>query len=166
MREPTTSPAYGSHLPVLMHLVPKTKGPIVELGCGFYSTVYLHWACHPTRRRLVTIETDPTWFAFAKAFEKPWHEVWCLEDWDAADLSCAWSIALVDHAPAERRWKDLVRLAHAEYVVAHDAENDKAGLYQYHRAYHAYKHRTKYSDVQAAYTAIFSNVHDVRSLVL
>ena len=35
----------GTHLPVLMDIVSKTDGPILEIGTGVFSTPYLHWAC-------------------------------------------------------------------------------------------------------------------------
>ena len=36
---------WGSHLPVLIHLMNHTTGDVLELGTGLYSTPYLHHAC-------------------------------------------------------------------------------------------------------------------------
>jgi hypothetical protein len=161
-----TTPSRGSHLPVLMKLLAETTGPVLEMGCRMYSTPYLHWACFATQRPLVTIEGSPEWWAWAKQYESPWHQVICAENWDQVDLSRAWSIAFVDHSPNERRWQDILRLTHAEYVVAHDAENSQGGKYQYARVHGAFRYRTKYTQAPGPFTAIFSNVHDVRGLVI
>lgn len=157
---------YGSHLPVLMRLLEYTTGPVAELGCGMHSTPFLHWACKG-KRPLVTFESDPVWVPFAREFEREGHAVVAVSDWDAVDLSRHWSVALVDHVPNERRWKELIALAHAEYVVAHDAENSAERKYHYSRAHRTFKYRTKVvTDGGCPYTSVLSNLHDVRGLVV
>jgi hypothetical protein len=160
-----TGPNRGSHLPVLIELFSKTTGSILELGCGMYSTPYLHWACHSTRRRLVTFESDPQWFPFLKQFESEFHLIYCIDDWDTIDISEPWSIAFVDHSPNQHRWKEIVKLQHADFVVAHDAENSANHKYGYSRIHKLFLYRYKYTDTfNAPFTAVFSNVYDVRKL--
>lgn len=157
----------GSHLPVLAHLLAITTGPVLELGCGMYSTPFLHWLCHPRRRRLVTVESAPDYYAYARRFETAHHEVWCVTDWDTVDLSGPWSVAFVDHSPSEKRWQSVLRLASvSDYVAAHDAENSQAHKYQYARAHGAYRWRWKYTDTTGPFTAVFSNQHDLRGLTI
>ena len=80
-------PNRGSHLPVLIKLVHMTDGPIIELGCGMYSTPFLHWACRPHGRLLTTYENNPEWFRFVKQFERDdYHKVVLVDNWDDIEL--------------------------------------------------------------------------------
>ena len=152
--------ARGSYMPVLSRIVQVTTGPILELGMGFCSTPYLHWACYPTLRRLVSYENSPEYYPFGKAWEEDtFHDVHCITDWDAIDLSPPWSIAFVDHHPQQRRHIDVQRLLHADYVVCHDSEgrNDKA--YQYTKVAPLFKYQWKYLGAFPQ-TTVFSNKFD------
>jgi len=164
MRNYKNLPHRGSHLPVLMKLVPMTSGPILELGCGVYSTIYLHWACYPTKRRLVTYEDNPEFYRFAKQFSSDYHKVHCIKNWDEVDPKEQWGIAFVDHGKNIRRWMDISRLTHADYVVAHDAENSSNHVYRYTKIHNLFKYRYKYNKAHP-YTAIFSNKHDLSELL-
>ena len=161
MRPMKLSIMRGDHLPVLMKLVSLTDGPILELGCGMYSTSYLHWECYRSKRRLVTYEHNPDYFKFLRQCETENHEVHCIDDWDSIDLSEQWSIAFVDHAPAYRRQHEIAKLTHADYVVAHDTENSQARKYGYHRILKLFKYRYKFDDFNP-HTTVFSNRFDVR----
>jgi hypothetical protein len=147
-------------MPVLMKIVSETKGPIFELGCGYVSTPYLHWACFATKRKLVSFESDPGWHHFASKFACDFHKVHLVEDWDKIDLSGECCVAFVDHAPNTRRRHDVPRLAHAEYVVIHDTENKEQRKYQFGRAIARYKYRYKYGGANPS-TSVVSNFHDV-----
>ena len=155
-----TNPSRGSHLPVLMKLVHDTPGAILEMGCGIYSTIFLHWACYPTKRRLVTYESKPEWFRFLSQFGNDFHEVHLVENWDSICLSEPWSVAFIDHAPDERRYLDIKKLLHADYVVAHDAENRRDKKYRYSSIYPLFKYRHKYSGAFPP-TLILSNRVDL-----
>jgi len=152
----------GSHLPILMKLFPITTGSILELGCGMYSTSYLHWACYGSKRRLLTCEHNHDYFKFLRECENDYHEIRYVDDWDSVDLSEPWSIAFVDHAPSGRREHEIRRLAHADYVVAHDTQNREVRKYGYHRIFGLFKYRHKFNEVMPN-TSIFSNKHDVRN---
>lgn len=161
------APYRGSHLPVLMKVVAETSGPILELGCGLYSTTPLHWACWVPRRRLVTYENNPRFFEFLKRYETDFHEVRCIDDWDAVDLSEPWCVAFVDHEPGpgeprQRRWKEVRRLRHAEYVVAHDTEGRNDRKYGYSKVHGLFRYRFEYRGAYP-HTTVFSNTHDVRN---
>jgi len=160
-----SKPDRGSHLPVLMKLFSLTSGSIIELGCGMYSTTYLHWACYPIKRRLVTCESKEDWIGFARQFETDFHEIRFVPSWDLLDLNEEWSIAFVDHAPDERRIDEIMRLTHAEYVVAHDADNRREYKYNYRRARPLFRFRTTYAGARPN-TAIFSNKHDLSGFTI
>lgn len=160
MRELKNIPRRGSHLPVLMKLVPLTTGPILELGCGVFSTIYLHWACYAAKRRLITYEDNPAFYRFIQRYANDYHEIRCIKDWAELDPAENWSVAFVDHGQEARRYLDIARLTHAEYVVAHDAENGNAHKYHYERIYKLFKSRYKYGGA-SPHTAVFSNTHDL-----
>lgn len=164
MRALRNIPRRGSHLPVLMTLVQQTTGPILELGAGVYSTTYLHWACYHTKRRLVTYEDNPQFHSWTRQFASDYHEVRCIRSWDELDPSGPWAIAFVDHGQEGHRYRDIARLTHAEYVVAHDAENGNNHRYHYHRIYRLFRSRFKYG-LASPHTAVFSNLHDVSALM-
>jgi predicted O-methyltransferase YrrM len=151
----------GSYLPVLATLVSMTQGPILELGVGFCSTPYLHWACYPTKRRLVSYENNPEYYDFAESWKDDFHEIHCIKDWAAIDISEPWSIAFVDHSPGPRRPEEMKRLTHADYVIAHDTENSNNHRYHFSTIFHLFKYRWKYNGAYP-YTSIFSNRFDVR----
>ena len=163
-----TKPNRGSHLPVLMKLFNMTSGPILELGSGMYSTPYLHWACYPSKRRLVTYEDNPEWIKFAEQFITDYHSVKFVTDWDALDLNEPFTIALVDHDSVIRRYRsqEAARLQHVDYVVCHDAENKSNSKYHYFSIYHLFKYRWKYTNGGLPYTAVFSNKHDLKEFYL
>lgn len=155
-------PNRGSHLPVLIKLVSMTDGPILELGCGLYSTTFLHWACRGAKRRLVTYEHNPDFYEFLKEYGNDYHEVHCITDWDAIDISERWSIAFIDHEPGPRRYIEAKLLTHSDYVICHDTNNAYNHKYNYFKMYHKFKYRYKYTG-DHPHTTIFSNYHDVRN---
>lgn len=155
----------GSYLPVLMSLVRKTDGPILELGVGFCSTPFLHWQCYPSRRRLVSYENNPDYFSFARSWEDSFHEIHCLEDMDEADFHEPWTIVFVDHCPAARRSQDIMRLLHADYIVAHDTEQRNRRKYRFSSIYPHFKYKWDYTEAYPN-TTILSNKHDISGFVL
>ncbi len=162
-------PNRGSHLPVLMKAVQETNGPILELGCGLYSTNPLHWACWVPKRKLVTYENNPRYYEFLKTYETDFHEVYCIDAWDDIDLSVFWSVAFIDHEPSpgeprDRRWREIKRLQHAEYVVVHDAEGRNDHRYGLSKISPLFKYKFTYSGA-FPHTAVFSNVHDVTNFL-
>lgn len=160
-------PERGSHLPLLMYAISQTTGAVVELGCGMYSTPYLHWACWPRRRKLVTIENNPDFYDYAKQFESANHEIRCVDNWADVDLGGPWDVAFVDHQPAERRGIELIRLSLvSQYVVAHDTENKSDKKYHYRKAHPYFKYRFKYTDTKGTFASIYSNYHNISKLVI
>ena len=153
----------GSYMPVLMRIMGMTTGPVFELGCGYVSTPYLHWSCFLPKRKLVTFETDPMWFALAKRFSTDFHKAVFVGDWDKVDLSGECEVALVDHAPNERRKHDVPRLAHAHYVVIHDAGDRRSKRkYELDEAISQYKYQYLYKCTYGPWTTLVSNLHDLK----
>lgn len=155
----------GSHLPVLIKLVEMTDGPILELGTGFCSTPFLHWACYP-RRKLVSYENNPEYFDFARSFRKDFHHVYCVDDYDDVDLeSHRYNIAFLDHSPGSRRGKDILRLKNADYIVIHDSENSNARAYGLTQVFNKFRYRYKYNDAYP-FTSVWSNRFDLGDFIV
>jgi hypothetical protein len=155
----------GSHLPALIKVVGMTTGPILELGCGYNSTPFLHWACYPTKRTILTCENNADYFEFATGYTTDFHAVRCVTDWDAVDLSGPWSVAFVDHSPEPRRAVDVARLLHAEYVVVHDTDNRNEQKTHWSLGTRLFKWHYKYVGARP-HTSILSNVHDLREFTI
>jgi predicted O-methyltransferase YrrM len=148
---------YGSHLPLLIKVIESTKGGVIELGSGFYSTMMLHWMCR--KRTLLTCESSAEYYRFMLPFSSENHMVKLINDWEKCDdISLPWSVAFVDLSPAKYRGIILPKLTHVDYVVVHDTEKkyyDKYGysddimsMYQYQLNSRRYN------------TSILSNKHD------
>ena len=157
-------PFRGSHLPVLMKIVQNTDGPILELGCGTYSTQYLHWICFAAKRRLVTYENNPQYYEYLRQFATDYHEIRCVPDWPSIDVSEPWTVALVDGDPGPRRIL-VEKLFHAEYVVCHDTEGRASRKHEYAQVFPRFKYQFEYK-VTNPHTTLLSNVHDIRKFRL
>lgn len=152
---------YGSHLPVLTKIVEITDGPILELGIGLYSTPFLHYACLPTKRKLISYESDPGWIRYFRDCRADFHEVNQIEDWDKLDVSGRWDIAFIDHHPGHRRAIEAGRLAKlAKYVILHDSEPQNDKNVQYSTIYPLFKYRFDYTDC-LPHTTVVSNFVDL-----
>lgn len=150
---------WGSHLPVLMKMMAATTGPVLEMGCGLFSTPFLHWACFDAGRQLVSYDHDPSVCDELATFKTKWHTLQYVDDWARLDLSTPWGLALVDHAPGERREPDMRLLTHADFVVAHDTEDKIAAGYGYPNIMELYHYHYRYEKARPN-TTVFSNRYD------
>jgi len=142
MDERAKLPPYATHLPLLMACVQHTRGPIIELGTGTFSTPMLHALCAETGRTLLSLESDANWLAQFRHFATAWHRLLLVPDWSAADLSGTWDVALIDHAPPIRRVPDILRLRPlTKLIVIHDTENR---CYRYEPLLTQFKHRVEW----------------------
>ena len=157
---------YGTHLPALMTCIGKTTGPVLELGVGLFSTPYLHYACMLAGRELVSYETDANWAKFFTEYGYPCdtHDFRIVDNWDAADLSGPWDVALVDQSPDDSRVPAILRLRDtAKYVVVHDADSKFDGIYHLSTVYPHFKYR-KLWDIEYRKTVVLSNLVDLGNL--
>jgi len=152
---------YGSHFPILATAVARTVGPVLELGCGDWSTPMLHYMCK--NRYLLSADGDLEWLRkFAGGYSCPRrHEFRHVPNWEqwTALEDLHWSVALVDCAPGEERWKLIKRLAHrCMYIVAHDSETDykSGGNYQYDKIIPLFEYVSEFCRFRP-YTLVLSN---------
>ena len=122
---------YGTHLAPLIIAVINTDGPVLELGCGDFSTPILHAVCSSQKRFLLTAESDGNWQKRFWDLKRDWHKFQHVKhssDWNQVGAGRHWSVVFVDHAPGERRVVDIARLRrHADIFVVHDTETASYG---------------------------------------
>lgn len=142
-------------MPLLIKFIEMTDGPVLELGAGVYSTPLMHWLCHEKNRKLVTYESDPSYYSFAKRFRSPNHTVCFTKDWSDLDLETHWSVVLVDHF-VTRRAIDTIRLKYkADYIIIHDSEGTSEE-YGYDKVWPHFKYRLDWKD-EKPWTTVVSN---------
>ena len=47
----------ATHLPLLTRAFDESEGPVLEMGTGYFSTLYLDWLCSAFGRKLVSYES-------------------------------------------------------------------------------------------------------------
>jgi len=155
---------WGTHLPVLIQLMDKTAGDVLELGTGVFSTPYLHYACMLQGRKLVSYENDPEYYEANLGYQniKGDHTVSFVDDWSKIPIEKKWDIAFIDVLPEIER-KELARRLKdcATYVVLHDAQNKWEETYQYSEIYPLFKYKFFYKPFWPK-TAILSNFKEIR----
>lgn len=152
---------FGNHLKVLIKLVNATKGPILECGGGVFSTPYLHWACYYNKRKLVTLDNEAEWFNQLKDYGSLTHTVKLVDDWNKADLSGHWDVALIDSHPNIMRIEIIKRIANnCDYILLHDAEGRNNGKYHYYDIYKLFKYHKGFTD-ELPHLIVLSNLKDL-----
>lgn len=143
---------YGTHIPVLIKIMEKTHGPVLELGSGFSSTPFLYWLCQDQNRLFVSFDNDKDWI------QKVGYPIECITDWDKTKIDDThWSVVLMDHRPAERRIIDIERLKDkADFIILHDSEPELDKFYLYRRVYPLFKYRFDYTKF-LPHTTVLSN---------
>ncbi len=156
-------PDYGTHMAPLMTAVAATKGAVLELGCGDYSTPLLHAVCAATKRLLVSVEDNLPWLNVFIYMKRPWHQFIHLQnasEWFSFGQNQNWSVVFIDQVDVPARAQNVRAFKDkAEIVVVHDSEN--AGWFG--DAFSVYKYRYDYT-VYMPHTTLLSNTIDVAQL--
>lgn len=162
--EPQLLDRYATHLPLLSLAIGATTGPVLEIGCGMYSTFMLHGVC--LNRRLVSLETDAAWFRRFAALRSANHELHLgknYEDFDSLIRGTKWDVVLIDHAPAERRIVDAVKVTDAKVVIFHDTNWEET--YRFSKVFPLFK-RLRTDQGLYPWTSVASNSDDPALSVL
>ena len=154
----------ATHFPYLLRACLKTSGPMLEFGCGFYSSFLLHSVGLATNRKVVTLDINEGWLnEMASRLRSNMHEFIHLPNWgDHRFLSQShWGVVFIDHAPAERRRIDIVRAReHAEIIVVHDTEQV---LYEYKEALESFQYRRDFTELEP-FTTLVSETNDLKDI--
>ena len=119
---------FSTHQQMLVRYLLRSTGPILELGCGGYSTPIIHEFAVEQRRKATTVDTDLWWIKQFESLQSPMHDIRHIVEWDDWIVEGPYGIAFIDHAPAERREIDIRRLIGvADYFVMHDSEEPAYG---------------------------------------
>jgi len=155
---------WGSHIPVLLKLLPVTKGDVLELGMGVYSSPLLFWSCVDRGRKLVSYENNPKYFDMVGRNNNPLHEAHLITDWNFIDIEKNWDIVFIDTDPMDMRAKFAARVANfARYVVLHDTQPRDEQYYHYNEIYPLFAHRYDYTKFMPN-TSVLSNFFNLEFL--
>ncbi len=164
---------WGSHRPLLWLALENTKGNVIEIGMGQNSTPYLHEYCGNRNRHLHSIDNNSEYFSIG--LETSFHSSAVVPDWDflysryGLDKQKV-SVILIDHAPAERRHVDAIRLKdQCEIMVIHDAEHEGLpyDVYEIAKITEHFKYRLDHSiPGMPAKTLLLSNTIDVSKFII
>jgi hypothetical protein len=124
---------FATHIPLLLACLQRTSGPVLELGCGWFSTPLL--SAFATDRLVRTVETDRQWHAEISKIctlqpcTRHRHQIVFVPDYDEAPLEDQqWAIVLLDHEPPSRRGVDALRLRNrCQLMIGHDSQHPDYG---------------------------------------
>ena len=142
-----------------------TDGPVLELGMGQYSTRFLNMMCRLQDRQLVSYDNDEKGHRENKRYIHPKHEVHLTDCWEEIDIdNTHWSVVLIDHRPAHRRWREARRLKDkADYILLHDSDPERERVYGYFLLNGMFKHSYNYDKLKPN-TLVVSNFKDLSKL--
>lgn len=109
----------ASHQRVLIAAALRTAGPILELGCGWYSTPLLREIDAALQRPVFTIDTNREWASRfpGSVLVESWDDCWRMGE------PLRWGLAFVDCSPRESRVRLVLRLLpFVSVFVLHDTE--------------------------------------------
>ena len=153
---------WGTHMTPLMTAVSHTEGPVLEMGCGDFSTPLLHAICSATKRPLLSTESDKKWMSLFLDLENDWHQfqfVPSIDKWAEVGSDVRWSVVFIDHAPSGQRIVDIKRLrGNADIFVIHDTEANH--VYHYEPYISTFKYKYTYKRYKIT-TAVISDTIDV-----
>ena len=162
----------ASHIPLLVRAFTLSKGDILELGTGYFSTPILRWLCEMSGwlqegngRTLYSYETSEGWYQRAAIRTKkdlfPFHKVIKIDNFDEAKIEKHWGLAFIDHAPTRRRQVEIERLANwADYIVIHDTNPQHDRAYKYSKIWGLFKNRYDFTKYYP-HTSVVSNFYSL-----
>lgn len=161
--EGVTVDLVSTHQRLLIGACLRTTGPILELGCGWYSTPLLHEFAMVQGRDLWTIDNQEPWLGQFHSLRCDRHRIieigWWWDLLSIEGIPPKFGLVFVDNGqPAEREY--LVRLLadRTAVFVLHDTEEMTA--YGYQRILPMFRYQ--FTDKsQPAFTSVVSNWEDV-----
>lgn len=149
-----------TYMPLLIRAVLATRGPILEMGAGLFSTPLLHWFCAENGRPLVTLEKDREFYEFARKFQSKTHTIRHVDDWKTIDTKTHWSVVLVDQ-DSDRALTAIRLKDSADVIILHDTDQEKAYNHDTVYSHFTYVYHWKFCK---PYTAAISNRMDLKAI--
>jgi len=147
------------HLPVLARCILETqatKGPVIEFGLGYGSTLVLKELCRD--RELFTVEGHGYWYTIFKGLESANHKIIMVDNFNSVPVDRQWDLVFIDHGDFPARGPLMEKLlGKAKLIVMHDTESE---AYNYNQYFHLYKYRFDYK-IYYPWTTVVSNEIDV-----
>ena len=158
------SGASASHMELLTRIFSVSKGDVLELGAGYFSTTLLHWLSEVSDRWVLTVESDPKWYNRIKKYQTKNHDIKFVNDYDELKANHNWGLVFIDMKPAERRGIDIERFKNkADYIVIHDTEPEKEDSYQLSNVLSQFKYRYDYTKYHP-WTTVVSNTKNLKKI--
>ena len=118
---------WGTHQAVLLDTLGRTDKPVLELGCGLWSTVQVHDALKNRGIRILTIDANKEWLNKYIHLKTELHDLRCVSDSDMPAFyaldDVEWGLVFIDNSTwaarklAIDKYKDV-----ADYIVIHDCD--------------------------------------------
>jgi len=125
--------AYSTHQRLLVKYLMQTTGPILELGCGDYSTPIIHEIAAAQGRTVLTLDSNADWLNRFSSYKTERHSFRHVESWDEWQPQSRYGLAFIDHTPGPRRPVEFMKLQGvADVLILHDTE---ANGYDWHTIY-------------------------------
>ena len=134
----------ASHVPLLTRVFTLSKGDVLEVGSGYFSTLILKWLAELSHRNIYSYENREYWFKRAKRNESKYLKVYYCpdQDYSSAPLDRKWGMIFVDCWPNGKRIEVIKRLANqADYIVIHDTNETGDKDYHYSQIWPLFKYR-------------------------
>lgn len=130
---------YGTHQPVLLAACRQSTGPIIELGCGDWSTQLLH-DTFPDRY-LISVETNMEWMTKYVHLRSPKHVFMLLKDFSYYVSPVARAgVLFIDFDPGRQRRAILLQEANnADFLICHDTEPTCHPDYAWGESFNSFK---------------------------
>jgi hypothetical protein len=160
MMKANLNKAWTTHMGVLVRVLRASDGDVLEFGAGPMSTPLLHWVCKDMNRRLISYESDPDFYNFARQYRSRLHKIILVKNWDDVDAAINRGVVFIDHAPSTRRETDVIRFKNtADYIVMHDtdAKEDYSGVWPH------FKHIYTWTKCRP-WTSVVSNFKDLSDI--
>jgi hypothetical protein len=111
---------YGTHQPVLRGVLNIITKPVLELGCGYFSTELIHTIAEERNLKVVSIESNDEWFDIFKNYESKDHS---FEHFDTEANNHEWGLVFIDCDDWIARKNALLKYMNiADYVIVHDCD--------------------------------------------
>lgn len=168
---------YFTHCPLIAKCILNTKGPILELGTGVYSGVFIDFLAKG--RKIISTDTDIKWLSeLKKEFESNLHSfvhINCNNDSNEYNKQMDefkkinndfYSIVFIDHGIISERQSDITRFKDiAELIIVHDSsytcnQGHDDITYKYNKNISTFKYTYEYTKMWP-FTCVMSDINNL-----